>query len=544
MPDSTGATIALLRQLRHGHARKQVTSVAYWLYAAGLVVLVYGGWLIAVISRALRHPPPPVADAAALLRAAPAGLGALAVLVVAALLWDARWHGPVTVSQPTADWLLDTPVRRERLLCPRYRAALLLRVLVAAAAGLVPAALLLSAGLGHGGPDHSVPLAGVAMLSTALLAGLGTGIAASVEARHSARPARAATGSLVIVAVACAVLATLAATVSLPPVVGAVLLWSGPWGWAAQGPVALAGGNAPLWWAAIALLAATAVAAMVAGDRAAGRVPAAALRARARTLGSMSAATSNLDLRRIGTAYRAMAGGYGRVRFTVRPPLRRELVLPWRDLVALVRAPARLVAAVAFALAAVLLGALAVHAPHAGLLPLAGALVLGYLAAAGLCEGARLDADDVRRSGLLPFRYDALVWRHAIVPCLVLAIAGGLPAAAAAVVTGRTRLLPVLGVFIAVLVGGALLNAYRGPLEAEALAYGFETPFGNTGAIVVARWYLAGPLLSVGPLIVLGYLAISGRGPGAIVVPVILALGLAALLGRAALRRARELRSR
>jgi hypothetical protein len=192
--------------------------------------------------------------------------------------------------------------------------------------------------------------------------------------------------------------------------------------------------------------------------------------------------------------------------------------------------------------AAIGLGALAVHAPHSALLPLAGALSLGYLAAGNLCEGARLDADDTRRSSQLPFRYDSLVWWHAIVPCLTLAAVGGIPAAVLAVASGRAGLLAVVVVAILVLVGGALVNSYRGPLEAESLSYGFETAFGNSGGIMVTLWYVTGPLLAVGPLILLSYRAISAAGHGAIAEVVILSLILAAWLGSIARRRARKLR--
>ena len=139
---------------------------------------------MAAIVRALRRPQPPLADTAAVaLRAVPAGLCALALLVIVALLWEAGWRGPVTVSQPTADWLLDTPVRRARLLRPRYRVSILTRLLARAVTGLVPAAVLMSAGLGRGGTGHSLRLAGATMLGTALLAAFGTGVAALAEAR-------------------------------------------------------------------------------------------------------------------------------------------------------------------------------------------------------------------------------------------------------------------------------------------------------------------------------------------------------------------------
>jgi Family of unknown function (DUF6297) len=542
VPDSTDATLSLLAELRRGHVRKQAANLAYWLYLGGLLMLVYGGWLVAAVVRALGHPPPALTDTAALARAEPAGLCALALAAIAVFLWDARWCGPVVVAQPTADWLLDTPVRRARLLRPRYRASVLIRAVIAAVVGLVPAALILSSGLDSGGAGRSLRLAGVAMLSTGLLAALGTGLAAVAQKRPGSQLFRQAMPVAGLAAVAVAGIAVLAAA-SFPPAVSTVLLWSGPWGWAAQGLVAMSGGAAPSWPTAVALLAVSAITAVVAGDRAAAGVPAAALRARARMIGSMSAAIANLDVRRVGTAYRTAAGGYGRARFAVPPPLRRELVLPWRDIVALVRAPTRLAWAGLLSLAAAGLGALAAHSPDSAVLPLAGALVLGYLAASSLCEGARLDADDTRRSAQLPFRYDTLVWWHAIVPSVALAVLGGVPAAALAVAAGKPWLLVVVPAAIVVLVAGALVNVYRGPLEAEALAFGFETPFGNTGSITVVLWYVTGPLLAIGPLIWLGYRALSGQRPGAITTSVILSLALATWLGSIATRRARRLRS-
>lgn len=543
IPDSTGATLRLLADLRRGHVRKQAASLVYWVYVGVLILLIYGGWLVSAVVRALAHPPPPTAHTAALQHAAPAALCALALALLAVLLWDARWRGPVTVGQPTADWLLDTPVRRGRLLRPRFRTSVLTRLLAGALAGIVPATLLLSAGLGgaHRSAGHSVRLAGAAMLSTALLAALGTGLAALAEARPESRLARAATPAAALGAIVAAGLAAVFATAGLPPVIAAILLWSGPWGWAAQGAVALSGGSAPFWPAATALLAAAAVAAVIAGDRVAAAVPAAALRARARAIGSMSAAVANLDSRRVGAAYRAAAGGYRR-RLSLPMPLRRQLVLPWRDATALLRAPSRLAWATLLALAAVGLGALAVHAPRSALLPLAGALTLGYLAAASLCEGARLDADDARRAAALPFRFDRLPYWHAIVPVLVLAIAGGIPSAVLAIAAGRPALLAMAAAAILALTGGALVNAYRGVFEGESLAAGFETPVGNTGGIVIIFWYLTGPLLAIAPLIFLFDRALTATPSGVLTIAVLPVL-LAAILGAIAARRARRLRS-
>lgn len=126
------------------------------------------------------------------------------------MLWDARWRGPVVISQPSADWLLDTPVRRARLLRPRYRASMLIRVLTAAVAGLLPAAFLLSAGL-DGAAARSLQLAGVAMLSAALFVGLGTGAAATAEAHPASRLPRLAIPALGLAAAGAAGLAAVAA---------------------------------------------------------------------------------------------------------------------------------------------------------------------------------------------------------------------------------------------------------------------------------------------------------------------------------------------
>jgi uncharacterized protein DUF6297 len=542
VPDSTEETLGLLRELRRGRTRKQAANIVYWLYLIGLLILIYGGWLIAEIVRALRHPPAPMADTPALLRAAPAGLCALALLVLVSVLWDARWRGPIMVSQPTADWLLDTPVRRSRLLLPRYRRAALTSMLAGAGLGLLPAVLLLAAGLGGTGTGQSLRLVGAVLLSTALLTALGTGIAGLAEAYPGSRGLRPAAAAIAVAAAAVAGLAVLTVVVRLPSVIGTVLLWSGPWGWAAQCPVALAGGSARLWPVATILLGLTAAAAVAAGHRAAPAVPAAALRARAQTMGHMSAAVLSLDTRRVTTAYRGATATYGRAGFGIRVPLRRQLVLPWRDLTALVRAPARLAWSALLAIAAAGLAALAVRAPHAALLSLAGALTLGYLAAAGLAEGARLDGDDPRRSAQLPFRYDKLVWWHAIVPCLVLAVFAGGPAVALAALTGHVRLIPLVVVAIPVLVGGALVNSFRGQLEGE-MFQGFDTPLGNSSGITITLWYVTGPLLAIAPMILLCYQAVTSSKSGRATEAVILALALAAWLMSIAVRRARRLRT-
>ena len=195
VPDSTGATFALLRELRRGHGRKQAANAAYWAYLAAVIVVSYGGSLIVSAYRALRRPPPATAAAPQLLHAAPAALTALVLLVFLVLVRDALWRGPVTVPQATADWLLGTPVSRRRLLRPRFRGSAAGAVLVGAVAGIVPAATLVALGLGGRSGGEVIRLAGAAMVSMALLFALATGLAGLIErypgtGRWSARPPR------------------------------------------------------------------------------------------------------------------------------------------------------------------------------------------------------------------------------------------------------------------------------------------------------------------------------------------------------------------
>ncbi|HZC62365.1 MAG TPA: hypothetical protein VE464_12090 [Streptosporangiaceae bacterium] len=549
VPDSTEATFSLLRELRRGRGRKQAASAAYWAYLIAIIVVGYGGSLIVTTYRALRHPPPATAAAPRLLHAGPAALTALALLVFLVLLRDALWRGPVTVPQATADWLLGTPVSRRRLLRPRFRWAAAGALLVGAVAGIVPAAALVALGLGGGSGGEVLRLAGAAMLSMGLLFAVATGVAGLIERYPgTGRQVRTATPVALAAAVVLGGLAAWAGLGRLPGAVATVLLWSGPWGWAAQPVMAVAaqagpagaGNPAPWWPVALGLLAGSALATLACADRVVAGVPAAALRARARTLGAMSAAALSMNTRGVATAY--TGAGTRRARFHLPPPRRRELVLLWRDLLALLRSPARLVSAVLLALLAAALAAVAGHGRPVSLVLVGCALSLGYLAAAWLCEGARLDADDPRRSAQLPFRYESLAWWHAAVPCLVLLAAVGVPAAVAGLVSGDLRPLVLLVVTIPVLVGGALVNVFRGSFS-PALFVGADTPVGNTAALSIVFWYAWGTVLAVLPMTVLVSSALGSPGSGPLVRALVIGAGLAVGLGAYAARRAGRLRA-
>jgi hypothetical protein len=542
IPDSTEPTIRLLRELHRGRAKRRAASAAYWIYLIVLLVAFYGGSQIAAAFHDLRHPPLPTAQTARILPAAPAGLAALALLVLLVLLRDALWRGPVTLPGATVGWLLGTPVDRGRLLRPRFAASAVVATAAGAAVGIAPAAALVELGLGGHSVGHVLRLAAAAMGSSALLFALGAGLAGLIERYPSAaRWLRRATPVALAAAVVLAGLAAWAALGQPPGALTAIALWSGPWGWAVQGMTALAGGPAPLWPVATALLGAAALAAVACAYRAAAGVGGAALRTRAGTIGAMSAAVLSMDTRGVAMAYSG-AGSARRARFRLRPPRRRELVLLWRDLLALARAPSRLATAVALALLAVGLFAVAGHGGKVSLLPVACALVLGYLAAAWLCEGARLDAEDTRRSENLPFRFGSLAWRHAAVPCLVLFAVAGLPVIALAVAAGNPWLVALLAVTVPVLVAGALVNVFRSRFHPDLFG-GFETPVGNTAAIIVVLWLAWGPVLAVVPMTVLLSGALGPSQPGAVVRAVVVGAGLAVGIGAYAARRAARLRA-
>jgi len=544
IPDSTAATFALLRELRRGQARKRASGIAYWIYVALLFAVYFGGAQISATYRVLRHPPRGGAHALQLLHAAPGCLATLGLLVLLVLVRDALWRGPITLPQPTVSWLLGTPVSRDRLLRPRLRRSAVIAIIAGATVGIVPASALVTNGLGGPDPAGVLRLTGATMVSTALLFLLGTGAAGLAERYMAGRNwLRRATPGALAGAAALGGLAGWAAAGRPPAVLDAVALWSGPWGWAAQPMIALAGGSAPLWPLATALLGALALAALMAAYRAAPGIPGGALRARAQTLSAMSAARVSFDTRGFALAY-SRASRPRRARFRLRPPRRRAFVMLWRDLLALARAPSRLAGAAALAVLAVGLLWIAASARrpagHGSLLPVACALGLGYLAAAWLCEGARLDADDTRRSALLPFRFQALVLRHAAVPCLILLVFAGIPALAASVAAGDPRLLALL-VTVPVLVAGALVNVFR-QQYAPDLYGGFETPVGNSAVFPFIFWLAMGPVASVLPMTLLLGAALGSSSGGALARAVVLGAGLAVALGSYATHRARSLR--
>ena len=119
-------------------------------------------------------------------------------------------------------------------------------LLVGVAAGIVPAAALVALGLGGRSGAAVLRLAAAAMVSMGLLFALATGLAGLIERYPgTGRWVRMATPVTLAAAVLLAGLAAWAWFGRLPSAVAAVVLWSGPWGWAAQPVLAVAGHAVP-----------------------------------------------------------------------------------------------------------------------------------------------------------------------------------------------------------------------------------------------------------------------------------------------------------
>ncbi|MFI0940345.1 hypothetical protein [Streptomyces sp. NPDC021020] len=527
--DRTGEVMAWLRNKRRARRRAKGREMAVAAYTVVIALAGYGSSFVVSFLRGLDDGGAHGAVARELRAAMPAlaAFGALALGVLAAR--DALWRGPVVVPGPTAGWLLAQPVRRERVLRPWFWLT----------AGLAPLAGLL-AGLGFAAVLDVTRLASLGGALLAVLPGavclplLAVALGMAVERRPAwGRAVRRWTAPAVLLLAALAAQAALAAKGHRSPAVEQAELWSGPWGWAGQPVVHAVGGRAPGWPAAVALLAVATAAALLAAHRDAGRVPTARLRERAATAAAVSAVAWSLELRAAKLAIMAADGGGPAVRtLRFRPPrgrLGRHLLVPWRDLLTLLRTPGRLgKAAVWTAVSALAAGAGADLGGERRWVGLVIGLLAGYLAVGTLAEPARLETDDVRRAAWAPYRFRRLMLLHGVVPA-VLGAGLGLLAAVPYAAAGHPVALVLLPACAPALAAGSLVAAARGPARTQLLFLGLATPAGDPGPLIYLAWYAAGPLLACGGLA----LALAGPPAQAVVVALALAAGLALLAGRA-----------
>ncbi|MFE9040690.1 DUF6297 family protein [Streptomyces sp. NPDC007818] len=516
----TRAVLARLRAVRTEARDQRRRSIAYTAYCTALLAGIWVVPLLAAAARAGADGRLRGAAAERLLESLPALLPALLATTVLLLAARARWQGPVRPEPAALSWLVPQPVLRRALLLPRFLTASATATGLGAAVGATGGFLLHALGAG------SWWAATATGAMTGAAAGCaGTALAALVQ-RHSDTGQRRE-ALLRRTAWAAVTALWLLAAVSLAGGAQAaeqVAPWSGPWGWAALPPLAVAGAvPSAAGWAGAVLTALTLLVAGRAGADAAVRVPARVLRTQAGTALRVQASLYALDLRQARAAVRATRSRAPH-RAAVRLPYPRRgwLLVPWRDATALLRAPARLVAAVAWTAATV--GLLCLDGAPAGIALLA--LPAAYLAAAQLAEPARLETDDLRRSAPLPWPARVLALWHGAVPAaglLALFAAGAATAAGLGLWSERLLVLPAL---VPALVGAALVSAYRGAVPVH-LMIGSMTPLGDTGPLAALLWQVRGPLVALGCLAVVdGPARGADLGAGGLLWPLLVGAGM------------------
>ena len=506
--DETAPVLAWLRTLR-GRRRARTSA-----YAAYVVALLLAGWYgLYAAGLALRLQHDPLARHAPLIRELlPSGLTAIGIAAFLLALADGIWRGPVALPRPDTDWLLALPIRRRPVLLRWLGLAAAGWALAGALTGLAVALLVASAGLGT--PNVLTAAGSATGACTGLLAA-----AVSVAVQRSPRaPERLhRLGPLLVLPCALVCLQFTAAYAGRRlPLLEQVESWSGPWGWAGRPLLAAAGVGGPGWPVAAVLLVALTVLGVAYAVTAVGNIPAARLRSAARAGAGLAAAFLAADARALRSTLPVPPRASPRVRARAARlrPRRRALLVLWRDVVALVAAPRRLVVAgVLTVLAAAVLFS---GAPAASL----AAALLGYAAAGALLEPARLDADDVRRYAWSrrPFAHTAL--HHGAVPAATLLVLGALCALPAMLHGDAGALLAVAGA-APVLTAAALVGAYRGPVPVRLLFAG--AALADWGPILATIWQALPPLACAAGLFLVGH-----AGPSDL--PALVRLALAALL--------------
>jgi hypothetical protein len=528
--DRTAQTLAWLRGKRRAYRREQGRDLAVLLYCVVLGGIGYGSGLAVHFLRELENG----ADYSGVGRDLQRGLPALFTTFTVALALfaarDALWRGPVVVPGPTVGWLLAQPVRRAAVLRPWFRLSAGLALIPGVLAGTAGGIVLRVTGRAAIGP------ALLGMLPAALcLPLLAVALGMAVERRpRLIRAVQRYTAPAVLLLGALAAQSVLAATGHRLTVLEWIELWSGPWGWAAQPVVRATGGSVPGWPAAVALLVAATAAAVHRAYGDAARVPTVQLRERAATATTVSSVIWSMELRAAKLAIMEAGGGTTARGLRLPPPrgrLGRRLIVEWRDLLALLRAPGRLGKAAVWTACGAATAGLGVDlGGERRVVGLVAGLLFGYVAVGALTETARLETDDVRRAAWAPFRLRTLMLHHAVVPA-VLGVVLGLLAAIPFAVTGTPWALLLIPLCAPPFTAASLFSACRGPARTQLLFLGGGSPVGGPGPFIFFAWYAAGPLISVTALaLVLDPALVHGPSPAQLVLVTALLTALLLLL--------------
>jgi Family of unknown function (DUF6297) len=504
-PLAPGPVLARLRARRRAHRPPGQRSDRL-IGAYGAVLYVVIGVVIAF--RLLRQRPASSAASGWLTSGGLARIGAATLLLgLLAALRHATWQGPVVFRLPEVQWLLSAPIDRAALVRARLARALAGGAALGALLGL-GAFVLLEAELGVA----ARPLLAASLLGPAAVGLLGAALGWLVE--------RSPAGSLVVLRSSPLVLAGAAVAALLPGgTAGArAVLWSGPWGWAVGPVVAAAGGSVPGWPVQAALLAAITTAMALLALSRAGAITTEELARRATARTGLAASLYSLDARGAALARRrANRTLLGVRRVRLRRPRSRWLAIPWRDSLALLRAPARLGWALVLAGA----GVLAVAAEPGRRAVIAAAVLAGYLGAAQLIEPLRAEADQPDASRQLPLAWGDLLLLHCVVPVLALAGVGALAtgvAWAAGLLRGPAPWLSLAAcpLLAGILVLCAAIAGHRGRVSPATLSTAFG--LGELGGpVYLLGWIALGPLLAEVLLAVTATVVVdAGRQPGAL----------------------------
>jgi hypothetical protein len=397
------------------------------------------------------------------------------VLLVVTAHWGA-YQGPVVFTVGDVAWLLGGPLSRRALTVRRLASA---HALGAVAGALVAAVLLVGLG-GQGRGVDAAQIVGV----TAALAELGIlGVAAAWAVQRSARVERAfrlATWPIALLAAALA-FAGADAAVSSP--------------------------------AALAVLTPLTIAAVVVALRGCGDCPAERHMRRAEARATAVASLAGLDPR---TARRGLSGaatprdtwGIG----ADLPLLRRlarerdALIVVWRDVVAMLRTPARALEAAALVAGGMALAVLVADKPAA----VAAGVVVAYFGAAMLLGPLRAELDvPGRMTVLLIPRPGDVVFAHALLPAAVATTAAALAAAGCATGSAEPAAALVAVVLGPGITGCAAMSARRGgrmPVSVLANATAGDPSGGAVGVLSwLARWPAAALALAGVPIALVGH---------------------------------------
>jgi hypothetical protein len=444
-------------------------------------------------------------------------------LALLALLGTAQWgayHGPVVFSIADVAHLLGAPLPRRGLVARR----LVLALGAGAMAGAVVAGFVIVGLAGEGRGIATDEAAGL----TLGLAELGLlAVAATWAVERSARweqAARRATWPGVLAAVA------LAAASDAGTAGRTIARWSGPWGWAVQ---AGAGAGRVAWIPALSLLTFTAAVAAVEAVRHSGRCPTERHMRRAEghanaiaSLVSFDARTARRSLEAVGARpARGRAAGLGRLRRALAGSGARAasaLAVVWRDTVAAVSAPGRVIEAAALAGAGTAVSLLNADRP----LAVAAAILLVYLGASRMLATLRSELDVTSRASiLLRPRAGRVLQAHGAVPAVVATAAATIAAAACAIAGALPAhgwaAAPIAVAVTPILTCCAAMSARRGgrlPYSTLVTATAVD-PSGGGLALVTwaASWPTLGVLLAGIPIL----LATGGGGAGSALAAVV-----------------------